>query len=71
MLRIGVLASQNLQSGGKPPHSRGDLAGFFEIVTAVRLVGPSGRLGLQHHTLEGEVYKDIFEREIRKLDEQY
>ena len=54
MLRIGVLASQNLQSGGKPPHSRGDLAGFFEIVTAVRLIG--------------EVYRFFFEREIQDFD---
>ena len=47
MLRIGVLASQNLQSGGKPPHSRGDLAGFFEIVTAVRLIGEVYRFFLK------------------------
>ena len=68
---LGVLASQNLQSGGKPPHSRGDLAGFFEIVTAVRLVGPWGRLGLTHDSLEVEDYKSWLERKIHKIDQNH
>ena len=37
----------------------------------VTLVGPSGRLGLQHHSLEGEVYREIFEMEILKFDQRF